>query len=223
MDLAPFPGLRAQKEIAVGLWSKADADSSEQAIARALGVPHAASLWQIHGARAVVVREPTQRTIQADALATDVPGLALAIRIADCQPILVHAPDARVVALIHAGWKGLVEGTIASCFAMLRSAWGIAGQDTFVAVGPSLCKACAEFTDPVRELPGIDPQFFDGRLVDLPGIADAQLCSEGVRPERLERHFDCTRCHPETYWTYRGGDRDAVKAGSGNAVGCVMK
>ena len=45
----------------------------------------------------------------------------------------------------------------------------------------------------------------------------------GIQPQNIERMDDCTRCHPEKYWTYRGGDREAVKAGRTNVMACVLR
>jgi copper oxidase (laccase) domain-containing protein len=81
---------------------------------------------------------------------------------------------------------------------------------------------CADFSDPTTELPGIDVQFFHGKNVDLRAIADAQLIACGVAQKNIERHPDCTRCRPDIYWTYRGGDREAVLQGKTNVTVCQI-
>ena len=178
-------------------------------------------LHQIHGKRTIRVYGPMDATEQADGMITDVIGLPLVIRIADCQNLCVVAPEKRVMGALHAGWRGLVAGAIEEFFAVLKKEWKIDPKDTWIAAGPSLCQACAEFTDPLKELPGIDPKFFDGRCVDLRGIADAKFAALGVPKDRIERHPDCTRCNPETYWSYRA-ERSDVARGKHNLMVCTL-
>lgn len=186
---------------------------------------------QVHGSRTIRVEQPTGGTekadlsaealAQADGMVTDVANLPLVIRIADCQSFVVYEPRKRVLGALHAGWRGLVAGAIEEWFKALKNEYDINPENVWIAAGPSLCQTCAEFTDPKKELPGIDPRFFDGRLVDLRGVADAKLHALGVLSDRIERHPDCTRCHPEKYWSYRG-EKDAVLSGNHNLMVCSM-
>ena len=66
---------------------------------------------QVHGSRVVVVDRTTERCGDADALVTTDPTIALAVRTADCAAIAL-ASDEGVVAITHAGWRGLVAGVI---------------------------------------------------------------------------------------------------------------
>lgn len=162
------------------------------------------------------------RTINADGSATDRSNLWLSIRAADCQQFIVYAPTHRVIGVIHAGWKGLKAGVIPSFFTMLKNEWGISPSQTLVGIGPSLCLKCAEFTDPKTELAGLDPKFFDSRHADLQSIADSQLEAMGVPRSQRERHPDCTKCNQETYWSYRGDDKQNVAKGFGNILACML-
>lgn len=162
------------------------------------------------------------RMIDADGSITDVPGLWLSIRAADCQQLIIYAPNRHVIGVIHAGWKGLKAGVIPSFFKKLKEEWGIDPSETFVAIGPSLCMKCAEFSDPLRELEGLDPQFFDGRHANLQGIADAQLETLGIPKSQRERHLDCTKCNNEMYWSYRGENRGKIIAGYCNVMACSL-
>ncbi len=180
------------------------------------------SLKQVHGKRVMVVRHTSQRIEEADGVITDQPGLTLTIRSADCQALLVFSPTRNVVGLIHAGWRGVDAGVIPEFFAVMKREWNIEPSEVFVAAGPSLCQKCADFTDPKSELQNIRENFFHGRHVDLQAAATDQLISLGMDPYRIERHRDCTRCHPETWWTYRGGHRNEVCEGATNVLACVM-
>lgn len=176
------------------------------------------SLKQVHGNKVITAHEPSKRLMEADAVTTDAADLWLTIRAADCQQIVIYAPDKDVIGAAHAGWKGLKAGVIPALLQHMKAAWGIDTSKAHVLAGPSLCTDCAEFTDPITELTGLDPNFFDGRNADLRGIADAQLVEAGIPKENIIRSADCTKCMNETYWSYRGGDEEKVGGGWGNVM-----
>jgi copper oxidase (laccase) domain-containing protein len=217
----PFALLRPfSNRLAVALWTKADPRPHD--VCGVLQAQEEASAEQVHGNVTTVVREAVEYIEGADGLATDRIGLALSVRTADCQSFVVYAPDRNVAGVLHVGWRGLIAGAIPRFFQTLKEEWDIDPKETFVAAGPSLCEHCADFTDPTRTLPTLDAKFMNGKYVDLRGAAEEQLFTLGVRRDRFERHPDCTRCRPELYWTYRGGDREAVKSGETNLLGCVL-
>jgi copper oxidase (laccase) domain-containing protein len=111
---------------------------------------------------------------------------------------------------------------ITNTVATMRREWGADPADLLVAAGPSLCTDCADFTDPVRELPSIDKKFFFGRCADLRAIAEAQFAACGVDTTRIDRHPGCTRCSPEAFWSYRA-DKDGVRKGGRNLLACMLK
>ena len=206
---------------AVALWAKGDPQPHD--VRSVLGVEEEADAEQVHGARTFIVREAKERMAGADGLATDHPGLALSVRFADCQAFIIYAPTKDVVSVLHAGWRGLHAGAIPELFRTLKSEWNLDPHDLWVAAGPSLCRACAAFTDPRRELPSVPQKFIDGHQVDLRGFADDQLFTLGLPLAQFERSPECTRCCRNTYWTYRGGDREEVKAGQRNLLACALK
>lgn len=219
----PFPLFAPfSNRLQIAFCTKEDRISSDDDAAGVLGVKSVVSAQQVHGNKTVIVRSPQQRVPDVDGLITDTTHLTLLLRVADCQSFVVYAPEKNVMGVLHAGWRGVVGGAIPAFFEQLKNEWGIDGADVFVGAGPSLCQRCAEFTDPVMELPGVDPRFFDGRCVDLRGIADRQLMDCGVLPEHIERSPDCTKCRSDLYWSYRGGDRDAVKNGFTNVLSCTL-
>ncbi len=212
------------ERFSVLLFTKADALRSDEGerVADALGVDSFAALNQVHGNRTIIVQRPFDRTERADGMITDAAGLALIVRAADCQTFVAFAPHANVCGVLHVGWRGLNAGAMGRFFATLEEEFGIPPRDVFIAAGPSLCMKCAEFTDPSGELPNVGTSFVHGRNVDLCGAADAELRAVGVRRERLERDPRCTRCERETFWTYRGGDHDAVEQGFTNVLACCL-
>jgi YfiH family protein len=179
-------------------------------------------LHQVHGNITIIAREKMEATIEADGVLTDTPKLDLIVRAADCQNFAIFVPEKNIVGVLHSGWKGLLAGAIPEFFHAAEQEWEVKSSDIFVAAGPSLCASCAEFSNPAIELPGIDQKFFNGRLVDLQGVADQQLFSSGILPEHFERSPDCTLCKNDVYLSYRGTDKDDVKAGLSNFLVCSL-
>lgn len=143
---------------------------------------------QVHGARVIRVEAPTGPLAtagEADALVTTVPGLALAVRIADCVPVLL-ATDGGVAA-VHAGWRGVVAGVVGAAVDALREATG--ASDVEAAVGPHLGVDAFEVGPEVVEaleaagLPRADvahPGRRDRWQVDLGRAVGLQLADAGA-------------------------------------------
>lgn len=107
-------------------------------------------LTQVHGARVVVAEEATgpRGTLgEADGVVTTVPGLVLAVRTADCVPVLFAAPGG--VGAAHAGWRGLVAGVLQETVERLCEATGCAPSEIQAAVGPHAGPAAYEVGDEV--------------------------------------------------------------------------
>ena len=148
---------------------------------------------QVHGTALVEVSaygaEP-----EADALWTRTRGVRLAVKTADCIPLVFADEEAGVIAAVHAGWRGLTADIIPKTLAMLE----LDASRLKVGVGPSLGTECAEFTDPLAEIPAKFHWAVKGKRVDLNGIARRQLVEAGVRAENIEWLQICTKC--ETTW-----------------------
>jgi polyphenol oxidase len=214
----PFPLLRQFSSVLdIRLLTKEDNVSSDTNIARVTNLENISSLHQVHGNNAVLVTSPTSRTVKADCHATDRKNLSLIIRTADCQNILLFDPKKKVFALVHAGWKSMRVKVISSAIDLLKREWGSRPADLFVGAGPSLCMKCAEFTDPFTEAPEL-ASFASGRHIDLKAAALDELQKNGVPTSQIDFSSECTRCEPEKYWTYRGGDRDKVMEGYENVL-----
>jgi YfiH family protein len=145
--------------------------------------------YQIHSATAHVVSAPWATPPEGDAIVTRAPGLMLGALSADCAPILLADPEARVVACAHAGWKGALGGVIE---ATLDAMVGLGGAPARIvaSVGPCIAPASyevgLEFLDRfVAGSPGAE-RFFsagatpDKRQFDLPGFVLSRLDAAGV-------------------------------------------
>ncbi len=187
--------------------SVADAiDAAKRMKASSIAFPN-----QVHGNRTIIMRESSHGVIDADGIVADVPGLTLAIRFADCQNFLIYSRQQHVLGLLHAGWRGLAAHAIEEFFRVLTNEWNIDPKDTIVIAGPSLCKNCAEFSDPHNELPAHLHPFIDGRCVDLIAAAEHVFDTLGIPKEQRERHPDCTKCNLVSYWSHRAMSNEMPK------------
>lgn len=110
------------------------------------------TLYQIHSAQAVTVKEPWKpgEAPQADAMVTDRPGLALGILTADCAPVLLAEPEAGVVGAAHAGWKGALAGIIEATVGAMMDL-GARAETIVAAIGPSLGQESYEVDTDFRD------------------------------------------------------------------------
>jgi len=218
MQMSPFPLLRPfDTSFDVRLLTREDNIGSDADLAQYIQSKNIVSLHQKHSNRAVRVSQASSRTIEADALFTDTPSLTLSIRFADCQNAVIIVPNKKIVGLVHAGWRGIQSRVMSAAYVLLKEEWDIDPMETFVGLGPALCTACADFTNPQKEVPEL-ATFITAKCIDLRAALDAELKEIGVPKTNIERLPDCTRCKPDLYWTYRGGDREAVKQGRTNVM-----
>ncbi len=103
------------------------------------------SVYQVHGRDTVTVTAPwpDHDRPKADAMATAQPGLILGILTADCTPVLLCDPDARVIGAAHAGWKGAFTGVIGSVIAAMENL-GATRHTIQAAIGPTIGQASYE-------------------------------------------------------------------------------
>ncbi len=179
----------------VGRGSGDDAERVEENRRRALAAldPAAMSLvtaYQVHSADVVVAQsawfaEPPR----ADAVVTRQPGLACGALAADCAPVLIADPEARVVSAAHAGWRGALDGVVEAAIAAMVGQ-GASPERMVAAVGPCIGPASyevgLEFADRFETADPLNARFFvmagkpDKRLFDLPGYVLSRLERAGV-------------------------------------------
>ncbi len=159
-------------------------------IASAIGVApdHLLSLYQIHSARALRVDEVWDKRPEADGHVTTTPGIALTALAADCAPVLLADPQARVIGAAHAGWKGALGGVLEAAFAEMVKA-GARADRIVAAIGPCIHAASyevgPEFRDTFTNADSANQPFFrpgvgDRLHFDLPGFCAARLQRLGL-------------------------------------------
>jgi YfiH family protein len=164
---------------------------------------------QVHGGGILILRNDDhtriESTANADALITDIPSIALMVKQADCQGVILYDPVKAVLAVVHCGWRGNVRNILGAVMEKMRSGFGCRESDILAAVGPSLGPCCAEFTS-YKE---IFPEWFREFIVrdnyfNLWEISRRQLLDAGLAKDRIEIAEICTRCNIEIFYSYRG-------------------
>lgn len=166
-----------------------------------------AYLRQIHSDRVCVAGPVAGYVGEGDALVTDRAGLLLAVRTADCLPILIADERRRAVAAIHAGWRGTASGVARRTVEALCRSFGSRPEDLVVAIGPGIGACCYEVGPEVAErfrslLPELE-RVPEGVRLDLAEANRREFMAAGLRPERISVARLCTYCRPEEFHSHR--------------------
>jgi YfiH family protein len=127
--------------------STAAVDHTLAEVASAAEVEFVATMHQVHGSDVVWV-DVAGTQPKADVLLTDVAGLGLLVRVADCVPVVLAVPDERLVGVVHCGRQGLVAGVVTAAIESLRSR-GATRIEAWV--GPRVCGRCYELPAAMAE------------------------------------------------------------------------
>ncbi len=151
---------------------------------------------------------------EADGLITDRPGVCLAVFSADCIPVLLHDPKRRVIAAVHAGWRGTALGIAARAAESMIRNYGCRPADILAAIGPGISRCCFEthrdVPDGLRAGLGTEAEAFIHPLpggekfqVDLKGANVRWLERAGLAPAHIAVCSACTACQPRLFWSHR--------------------
>lgn len=162
---------------------------------------HLNGCYQIHSAVARVAEGPWNGDRpEGDAVVSAEPGLLCSVLTADCVPILMADPETRIVAAVHAGWKGALGGVVHSAVSAMQ-ALGAEPRRILAVVGPCIASASYEvgvdFEDRfIHHDPGSDRFFHPGetddkRQFDLPGFVLWRLQQAGVGQAVWTGHDTC--------------------------------
>lgn len=192
-----------------------------------------AMLNQVHGRDVVEIRAGTQPPLHlqdADALISDHPRVAIAVKAADCVPLLMADSRTGAVAAVHAGWRGTAAGAATSALDALERVFHTRAADVTVAIGPSIGACCYEVGSELvdafaahghaRHL--VDRWFrvrdrgagigAKGRLsLDVAGANRDQLVLAGVPEQQVYDCGLCTAMHLDVLTSYRAEKGNATR------------
>jgi hypothetical protein len=165
-------------------------------------------LDQIHGNTVLPLHEADLEHLEnsppADGMVTNVPGVGLLIKQADCQAVILYDPKRRVVANIHCGWRGNVANILGVAVRCMTEAFDCEPGHILAGIGPSLGPCCGEFIGYERLFPRSFQAFLVGRnTFDLWALSTRQLLAAGLREEHIAVSGLCTRCRTDLFFSYR--------------------
>ncbi|HXN07588.1 MAG TPA: peptidoglycan editing factor PgeF [Nitrospiria bacterium] len=191
---------------------------------RGIGAP-VCRVRQVHGKEIVEVDEgncaalaaPSPQ-VEADGLATRMRGTILAVASADCVPLLLFDEEKKVIAAVHAGWRGSFERIGPAALEKMTKKMGGSAAHVRCLIGPSIRSCCFEVrSDLTGRFLGLFPGWADlisdsgNRMTfDLQEFNRRQLVEAGVSPDKIHILPVCTFCDPGRLPSYR---RDGKKAG----------
>ncbi len=188
-------------------------------------LPHQAR--QTHGTGALqCAGEGRLHDAAADILFTSQAGASVAVRTADCLPVLLADPEAGVVCAAHAGWRGIVASVAPEAVARMR-ALGASPPRIIASLGPRIGPCCFEVGAECAErlaaahpsAPDALERLADGRArADLAKLARLQLIGAGLSPAHVEEIDACTACDPRRFHSHR---RDKGETGRHLAIAAL--
>jgi YfiH family protein len=154
-----------------------------------------------------------KRGVIGDGLWTDEPGVPMLALTADCVPLALARTngEAPALAVVHAGWRGLLEGVVAAAVAAV-------GPRAAAVVGPAIGPCCYEVGPDVAEpfAARFGSDVLRGRNLYLWAATERALRDAGV--DRVDRLDLCTACNPELFFSHR---RDGAPRGAQGVIGAI--
>lgn len=203
-----------------------------------LGVTEVVTANQVHGREVITTRRGSPRFAapqDADVLVSNDPDVAVAVRAADCAPLLLADSRTGAVAAVHAGWRGTAAGAAPAAIEALTREFGTKPEDIVAAIGPSIGPCCYEVgTELVDAFAAaghprhLIDRWFQASLpergsrersklrLDLAGANRGQLILAGVPEESIYACGLCTAMHLDLLTSYR-----AEKEKAGRIAGII--
>ena len=183
---------------------------------------------QVHGSRVAIIDRPwmTREELEGyDAFITNLPGVAIGVRTADCVPILLFDPVHRVIAAVHSGWKGTVLKISQGVIDMMEEVFGTNPEDLRAVIGPCIGPDSFQVGEEVAEKfkdagfpmsliwsfrgPGDGTPMSGGHHIDLFQANEWLLQERGIRPGNIRVDAIDTYRDP----TFFSARREGVQCG----------
>jgi len=182
---------------------------------------------QTHSDRVAIVtsKNLTNTVDDTDALITDEPGLFICVQTADCVPVLLFDPVKKVVAAIHAGWKGTISKIIGKTVQQMTGKFGCNPADIVAGIGPSIHMHAYEVGPEVvsaveasfsNSSALLKPSMNEGRAYfDLWEANQTVLIESGIPEENIELMGLCSFEHADLFYSARRDGTDTGRMVSG--------
>jgi YfiH family protein len=175
-----------------------------------LGLAEPLTLKQVHGT-AIHLASSKAQGAEGDGWLLDVPGVSVAVYVADCVPLYLWSDDGKAAGVFHAGWRGTAEGMAEAAVAAFREKLGVPAAKLSAATGPHIGPCCYKVGPELeKEFPASSFVRRGGDLyLDLAAETRRQLAEAGVKPENIGAPAPCTASNPDDYFSYRRDKQDA--------------
>lgn len=164
---------------------------------------------QVHGKGVKIVKKPGIYAA-CDGLATDRKGITLAIKTADCYPLIIFSPPEKAIAALHVGRGGAAGGIIKEALGILLSVFRIMPESAISLIGPGICSRCYRIDERIAsEFPSEVIKRRNGHpYLDLLLSIKNQLMDRGIRKRNIFDTGFCTSCRNDLFFSYRrdGGE-----------------
>jgi len=188
------------------------------AMAFAIPLENFLTLNQVHGDDIFIIKPygdylPSDGALNYDAIVTPRENLAICIKTADCVPVFIVDRSKKIIAAVHAGWKGTALEISTKVVRLLLDKYGSYPRDILAAVGPSIGLCCFEVdedaADSFRNQKDHGEFLFAGNkpekwIVDLAEANRRQLIHCGIPEENIDICGLCTSCRQDLFFSHRG-------------------
>ena len=180
-----------------------------------------AGCWQMHGADIRIVKSEAEEKPKpgvlgddqyCDALISKAPRILLAVKTADCVPVLLADAATGAFAAVHAGWRGTSSSIVVRAIEQLQDEYGTRAEDLRAAIGPAATVCCYEvgvdvmskFRERFSDADSLFEPTRDGHArIDLHKANRDQLIAAGVPAERVNTAPFCTMERTDLFFSYR--------------------
>ena len=173
---------------------------------------------QVHGDSIFVIKPhgsyfSSREELNYDAIVTTRANLAICIKTADCAPVFIEDKVKKVIAVVHAGWKGTVLEISAKVIRLMQNQYGSLPENILAAIGPSIGKCCYEVdqatADAFRQHKNHELFLQQGKKkdkwkLDLAEANRLQILEAGVPENNIEVSGYCTTCNQDMFFSHRG-------------------
>lgn len=197
----------------------ANVEGNRATFTRTFGLsPHQLlTVKQVHGENILLIDEQNPDlshflTVEVDAIVTNQTDIMIGVLTADCFPLLIWHAEKKIIAVIHAGWRGAANGLIAKVVQTIHTNFDCPVAELQAAVGPGVGAHDYEVDRPVRDAFRQGTGFWneiskETRLghwnLNIPLSCQLQLEQSGLKPHNIEITKECTCCHPELFFSHR--------------------
>jgi YfiH family protein len=192
-----------------------------KAVAEAFGIDpdRVVTINQVHGDTIVIVDDKNfrmMRSVNADAMITNTPGIAVGVETADCVPLLLYAPEVPAAGAVHAGWRSTVQKIVQKAVFKMRDEFGADPAEMIAAIGPAIGPECYEVDEPVMGPVQNALSFWkdvtvprgdDRWSLDLAKANRLELMQAGLPEKNIHSLGMCTCCRKDLFYSFRAEGR----------------